>query len=118
MIDQDSIDPAFDEVHGGTRAYGALARPKGSTTRAGSSRLEVRLDSARHEQLRRILKARHESASSFVRAAIDREYQEIEERAAVARALAAVDGIAAGNDDWVPADPEELERIIDEVAFD
>ena len=81
-------------------------------------RVEVRLDPRRRERLAAILETRHDSASNFLRNLIDREYAELLEQESIKEALAAVDRMAADNDEWVPANPEELERIIDEVAFD
>ena len=73
-------------------------------------RIEVRLDAHRAGVLEDELATRGQTVSDWIRQQIDN----LEERQRVERALQAVRELAALNLEWVPADPDELERIINE----
>ncbi len=75
-----------------------------------SERLEVRLDPLNRDYLRCLLDERGLTFADWIRAKIEDERKAEARR----RALAAVERMAARSEEWVPADPEELRRMIDE----
>lgn len=79
-----------------------------------TERMEVRLDAESREFLRCLLAERSLTFADWVREKMK------EERAAEARreAMAAARRLSSLNEDWVPDDPDELRRMIDDEDLD
>jgi hypothetical protein len=79
-----------------------------------NARMEFRVSEEDRCYLEGRLRERGETLSGWARDMIEKE----REAEALTRRLAAVERLAAMNEEWVPADPDELKRMIVEAKAD
>ncbi len=79
-----------------------------------SERLEARIDPESRAYLRCLLDERGLTFAGWIRAKLNEERKDQVRQ----RALAAVREIASAQETWVPDDPEELVRMLNEERYD